>query len=136
MRYYNEDGPGPRKAVRGLSFRCSAKSPPVSSFVELRRYGNMVKTYFSLEAKRAETITLIDANFVLRAGCAYVQGTNISQTETANRAASYNPSEAGGIQLAYTAGQFRRSDTGQVVKSAAVIELLPDRSVWAWGLGS
>jgi hypothetical protein len=94
----------------------------------------MVQTYFYPHAERTETVTLIDADFVMRAGCAYIRGTNVSQVEAVNRAANYNPAAVGGIQLSYTAEHFRRSDTGQVVESATVIELLPNRSVWAWGL--
>jgi hypothetical protein len=38
---------------------------------------------------------------------------------------SYNP---------YKGAHFYRKDTGEVVESARVVELRPDRTVWAWGV--
>ncbi len=91
----------------------------------------MAQTYFYPHTEHSETITLIEADFLVRDGQAFVAGTH-----TLSASASYSPSDGAGIELRYDADHkcYRRISTGQKVKSACVVELRPDKSIWAWGI--
>lgn len=61
---------------------------------------------------------------------AFVRGTDVALGEVVNTPGkaiplSYNP---------YKGAHFYRKDTGQIVESAAVVELRADNTVWAWGV--
>jgi hypothetical protein len=99
--------------------------------------------------RHAEAVTIIDADFVVRAAGhakvlrekrknvhAFVRGTETRGVAT-SKTMSYDPAKGGGIQLSYNpykGPHFYRKDTGEVVESARVVELRADRSVWAWGV--
>jgi hypothetical protein len=94
--------------------------------------------------RHSEFVCIKDADFVVRAAGhrkvleqkrknvhAFVRGTDVSHVPFGGVAAgepiqlSYNP---------YKGAHFYRKDTGEVVESARVVELRPDRTVWAWGV--
>ncbi len=94
--------------------------------------------------RHSEFVTIVDADFVVRAAGhrkvleqrrknvhAFVRGTDVTHKPFGGVAAgpgvqlSYNP---------YKGPHFYRKDTGEVVESARVVELRPDKTVWAWGV--
>jgi len=99
--------------------------------------------------RHAEAVTIIDADFVVRAAGhakvlrekkknvhAFVRGT-VTDDAATSKTMSYDPAKGGGIQLSYNpykGPHFYRKDTGEVVETAHVVELRADRSVWAWGV--
>jgi hypothetical protein len=93
--------------------------------------------------RHATNVCIKDVDFVVRAAGhrkvleqkrknvhAFCRGTNIAIGECVTCPGkaiqiSYNP---------YKGPHFYRKDTGEAVKSAAVVELRDDKTVWAWGI--
>ena len=112
-------------------------------------YYNLHKSVWSVMfrgkvQRHAKHVTIIDADFVVRAAGhakvlkekrknvhAFVRGTDVTHVAFGGVAAGP------GIQLSYNpykGAHFYRKDTGQVVESAAVVELRDDRTLVAWGV--
>ncbi len=79
-------------------------------------------------------ISLIDASFVSDSRQALIRGTDISAS--VSTFSTSDPAVAGGVKLTCpnNGPKFYRSDTSQTVNSAAVVEIHPDGTVWAWGV--
>ena len=93
--------------------------------------------------RHATNVCIKDADFVVRpAGHAkvirerrknvhsFVRGTDVAIGDVVTCVGeaiqlSYNP---------YKGAHFYRKDTGEVVESAEIVELRPDKTVWAWGV--
>lgn len=62
---------------------------------------------------------------------AFVRGRETSEDALLGRRLS------NAVQISYNpfkGAHFYRKDTGEVVKSASLVELRPDKTVWAWGV--
>jgi hypothetical protein len=79
-------------------------------------------------------ISLIDAEFVVRRNRALIRGTDTSFVLPTT--ATANPGGCGGTQLncPNKGPHFYRADTQEKVKSATVVEIHTDGTVWAWGV--
>jgi hypothetical protein len=79
-------------------------------------------------------IALIDTEFVEIRGRAFIRGTDTSSVMTT--ASTANPSGCGGVLLTCPnkGPHFYRSDNQRRIKTAAVVEIHTDGTVWAWGV--
>jgi hypothetical protein len=79
-------------------------------------------------------IALIDTEFVVSRNRALIRGTDTSSVLTT--ASTANPSGCGGVRLTCPnkGPHFYRSDNQRKVKTATVVEIHTDGTVWAWGV--